>query len=114
MKFTYSIFLYLTITVCAVSKEPTPRQQLQNKLETLNASLKPLREKAYHEEEVIAALKEVDEAFRRYYKVLRQKMKELSPEQADRIERMLEIRQQLYGEHSGSRAEDYLNQSPKK
>lgn len=105
---TTSILIAILFTsVSVIAKELTHRQKLQEELEQLKASLKPLREKAYHEPEVIVARKEVDEAFRNYYMVLRKKMKELAPEQTEKIQRMLRLREELFGEHSGSRAEDY-------
>ncbi len=101
------LFISLLLLTTSHSEELTERQKLKAELEQINTSLKPLREKAYRESEVIAARKEVDEAFRKYYTVLRKRMAELSPAQAKDIQRLQELRKLLYGEHSGSRAEDY-------
>jgi hypothetical protein len=108
---------FLTILViCALvhpafssEKQPIDRKALTVELKQLDESLKPLREKAYRESEVIEARKVVDEAFREYYRVLRKKMAELEPAQAPKIKRLLGIRELIHGKHSGSRAEDYEN-----
>jgi len=89
------------------------RKELKKELETLDTSLKSLRQKAYREEEVIAARKAVDEAFRVYYRVLRETMAKLEPERAEDIKRVVKLREQLYGKHGGSRAEDYETAKPK-
>lgn len=112
-----SIFLILGLVglVHLIHAEPdrpdaggfVDRKELKKELETLDTSLKSLRQKAYREEEVIAARKGVDEAFREYYRVLRETMAKLEPERAEDIKRLVEIREQLYGKHGGSRAEDY-------
>lgn len=83
------------------------RKALKAELEKLDQSLKPLREKAYRKVEVIAARKKVDEAFREYYRVLRATMAQIDPEREKDIKRLIAIREQLHGKHSGSRAEDY-------
>jgi ABC-type Zn uptake system ZnuABC Zn-binding protein ZnuA len=108
-----SISIILAPPGPAFSEEsPTNRAALKKELEQLDQSLKPLRQKAYREDNVIAARKKVDEAFREYYRVLRKTMAELDPERAKDIQRLIQIREQLYGKHSGSRAEDYEHPKP--
>jgi len=108
-----SISIILTLPGTASAEEaPTNRSALKKELEQLDQSLKPLRQKAYREEEVIAARTKVDETFREYYRVLRKTMAELEPEKAKDIQRLIEIRERLHGKHGGSRAEDYQKSEP--
>lgn len=108
-----SLALILFHPPTAFSEEsPTNRAALKKELEQLDQSLKPLRQKAYREAKVIAARKQVDEAFREYYRVLRKTMAELEPDKAKKIQRLIEIREKLHGEHGGSRAEDYQKSKP--
>jgi hypothetical protein len=87
------------------------RQEKEAELESLKQELKPLRAKAEKDPDVLAARAKVDAAFRAYYEVLRKKMAELEPAQKKKIQREMQLREELYGKNGGSRVEN--NSKPK-
>ncbi len=74
-------------------------------LEALKAELKPLRQRAYLEKDVIAAKKTLDDAYRAYWKAVRTAMLRLEPAKKPLIEKEAELRKATTP--GGSRAEDY-------
>lgn len=72
----------------------------------LKAELKPLREKAYLEPDVIAARKKLDAAYREYWHAVRGAMLRLDPAKRPLVEKDIALRKKI-GPVAGSRAEDY-------
>ncbi|HEY8899590.1 MAG TPA: hypothetical protein VIM61_04205 [Chthoniobacterales bacterium] len=64
-------------------------------LEEIKAELKPLRERAALEPEVVAARKSLDEAYRAYWESVRVAMVRLEPEKKTLIEKEIRLRKQL-------------------
>lgn len=81
------------------------RQTQLNELEALKAELKPLRQRAYLEKDVIAAKKALDDAYRAYWEAVRTAMLRLEPEKTSLIEKEAALRKAT--SPGGSRAEDY-------
>ncbi len=82
----------------------------QKELEDIRQQLKPLRTLAYKEPDVIEARKIIDEAFRKYYKVLRERMKAMDSTKSELIDKEEKLGKELNnGKSAGSRAEDYAN-----
>lgn len=74
-------------------------------LDALKAELKPLRQRAYLESDVIAAKKTLDDAYRAYWKAVRVAMLRLEPAKQDAIEKEAALREAT--SPGGSRAEHY-------
>ncbi len=97
-----SILLGLLVTT-AVAQDKRDKQLAE--LAAIKAELKPLREKAYLERDVIAARKKLDAAYRAYWDSVRGAMLRLDPSKAPLIEKDMAVRKEMAT--GGSRAEDY-------
>jgi hypothetical protein len=83
------------------------RKSLEAELEKIKAELKPLRQEAYLDKDVIAARKALDNAYRKYTDAVRAAIVRRDPSKKTLVAREIAIRKQLTPGSSGSRAEDY-------
>ncbi len=80
--------------------------QLQE-ISAIKEELKPLRERAYVEPEVIAARRKLDAAYREYWESVRGAMERLDPAKKKLIKKEIALRKETGAVAGGSRAEDY-------
>jgi hypothetical protein len=85
--------LALLPVLCSYAGEK--RQKQIAEVEAIKAELKPLREKAYAEPEVIAAKKSLDAAYAAYWEAVRQSMERLDPSKKKLIEKEIALRKAL-------------------
>jgi hypothetical protein len=98
------VSILLGISMVTASAEDKRDKQLAE-LAAIKAELKPLREKAYLEKDVIDARKKLDAAYRAYWSSVREAMLRLDPSKAPFIEKDMAVRKEMAT--GGSRAEDY-------
>jgi len=72
-----------------------PAEKPRDTLEAIKLELKPLQERAKLEPEVIAARKQLDDAYRAYWESVRAAMIRLEPEKKKLIAREIALRKQL-------------------
>lgn len=82
---------FVTFPLLAADKPESPRRTL----EEIKLELKPLRERAALEPEVIAARKTLDDAYRAYWESVRAAMVRLEPGKKALIAREVKLRKQL-------------------
>ncbi|MDD5200356.1 MAG: hypothetical protein PHC88_11210 [Terrimicrobiaceae bacterium] len=95
--------IFCAIPAFAADKHDAQRAEL----EAIKAELKPLRERAYLEADVIAARKTLDAAYRAYWDSVRAAMVRLDPEKKKLIEKEIKLHKEQGAVPGGSRAEDY-------
>ena len=105
VKIATMVCVTLSFSLAIAGESEKPEKQAE--LKKLDAELKPIRLQALHDPEVVAARKEVDEAFRRYYAKLADSMKKIDPAATAKIEERQKLAQEIYEGSAGSRAEDY-------
>lgn len=79
----------------------------------IREQLKPLRQKAYLEADVIAARKKLDVAYKEYWDSVRAAMLRLDPKKKDLIEKEIALRKEVAPVSAGSRATDYEEKAAK-
>lgn len=99
-----AVSIVLGMSLATASAEDKRDKQLAE-LAAIKAELKPLREKAYLEKDVIDARKKLDAAYRAYWDTVRGAMLRLDPSKAPLIEKDMAVRKEMAT--GGSRAEDY-------
>jgi hypothetical protein len=99
----------LALCLAAASAEDKRDAQLKE-LAAIKAELKPLREKAYLEPEVIATRRSLDEAYKAYWESVRSAMLRLDPSKKPLIEKDIAVRKEI-GPVAGSRASDYAKKA---
>jgi len=67
----------------------------KSELEALQTELKPLRQKAYKEDDVKKARAELDAAYKSYWDTVRAAMLRIDPSKKDLIEKDIAIRKEL-------------------
>jgi len=90
------------------------RDQQLAEIAAIKNELKPLRERAYLEKDVIAARKTLDNAYRAYWESVRTAMVRLDPEKRPLIETEIKLRAEAAPVAAGSRAEDYEKKAAQK
>jgi hypothetical protein len=85
--------LVLLPVLCSHAGEK--RQKELTELEAIKAELKPLREQANQEADVIAAKKSLDAAYRAYWDAVRSAMERLDPSKKKLIEKEVALRRAL-------------------
>lgn len=103
MRVVSIVLAFFVVTATAADK----RAAQEAELEALRAELKPLRQRAYLEPEVIAARKSLDDAYRAYWDAVRAAMVRLEPKRQADIKKEIALRKKLGAVAGGSRAEDY-------
>jgi hypothetical protein len=83
------------------------RDQQLAEIAAVKNELKPLRERAYLEKDVIAARKTLDDAYRAYWQSVRTAMVRLEPAKQPLIEKEIKLRAEAAPVSAGSRAENY-------
>ncbi len=96
----------LCVSVTTVFAADKRESQLKE-LAVIKAELKPLREKAYLEPEVIASRRKLDEAYTAYWESVRVAMLRLDPSKKSLIEKDMALRKEVAPVSAGSRAADY-------
>lgn len=91
-----------TLTAIAADKRETQLAEIY----AIREQLKPLREKAYLEADVIEARRKLDAAYAEYWKSVRAAMGRLDPSKKPLIEKDIALRKTI-GPVAGSRAQDY-------
>lgn len=81
-------------------------------IEAIRAELKPLREQANQEADVIAAKKTLDAAYRAYWDAVRSAMERLDPSKKKLIEKEIALRRQLNPVRSPKEEEAKSTASP--
>ncbi len=104
----------ILLGVCLISASAEDARGKQAKeLEAIKAELKPLREKAYLEPDVIASRRTLDEAYKAYWESVRIAMLRLDPSKKDLIQKDIAVRKETSAIASGSRAGDYEKKAAK-
>ena len=88
-----SVTFGILATFSTLAAEPRATKAAQ--LEAIKAELKPLREKAYLEADVLAAKKSLDDAYRAYWESVRAAMERLDPSKKKLIEKEIDLRKAL-------------------
>jgi hypothetical protein len=102
----------ILLGLCAVSVfADDVRDQQLKELGAIKAELRPLREKAYLEPDVIAARRMLDEAYKAYWESVRVAMARLDPSKKELIEKDVALRKEVGP--IGSRASDYEKKAAK-
>jgi predicted nucleic acid-binding Zn-ribbon protein len=101
MKSILRVVSILSLLPLLCSHAGEKRQQQLAEIEAIKAELKPLREKAYSEPEVVAAKKSLDAAYAAYWETVRQAMERLDPSKKKLIEKEVALRKQLNPVRSG-------------
>ena len=83
------------------------RDAQRQELDAIKTELKPLREKAYLEPDVIATRKKLDAAYKEYWDSVRGAMLRLDPSKKKLIEKDMAVRKATNAIPNGSRASDY-------
>ncbi len=83
--------IFLTCAAVAAEKSEKPRATL----DAIKAELKPLRERACLEPEVVTARKTLDDAYRAYWESVRAAMVRLEPDKKKLIAKEIALRKQL-------------------
>lgn len=83
--------LILGISAALAGESAERRQELA----AIKTELKPLRERAYKEADVIAARARLDAAYREYWAAVRTAMERLDPKKKPLIKKDIELRQSL-------------------
>jgi len=89
------------------------RDKQTKDLDSIKAQLKPLREEAYLESDVIEARKKLDAAYKTYWDAVRAAMIRLDPAQEPLIKKEIALRKEIAPVSAGSRASDYEKKAEK-
>ena len=101
--------IVLGISILPLHAEDARDKRLKE-LDAIKAELKPLREKAYLESDVIAARRQLDDAYKNYWESVRAAMLRLDPAKKALIKKDIALRKEtgaIRAIPSGSRASDY-------
>jgi hypothetical protein len=86
---------WVGMTVIGINTSVWAADAKPDDVELIRSELKPLRQKAYSEPDVIAERKKLDAAYRAYWEVVRETMKRLDPTKTDLIDRDVTQRKSL-------------------
>jgi hypothetical protein len=95
MKSVVRVVSILVLLPLLSSHAGEKRQKQLAEIEAVKAELKPLREQAYKEADVIAAKKRLDTAYREYWETVRAAMLRLDPSKKKLIEKEVALRRAL-------------------
>jgi hypothetical protein len=95
MKSVMRVVSILVLLPLLSSHAGEKHQKQLAEIEAIKAELKPLREQAYKEADVIAAKKRLDAAYREYWETVRAAMLRLDPSKKKLIEKEVALRRAL-------------------